>query len=846
MKNERNEKDVEKEDTLHHKLSRRNLLTAIGTTGVLLGGGALINKISSLSVTDSVYPANTNGIHPRLPELLQQNFLIAVTKEELLNMTDPHPQYVYFLKEPGLEGYFSYDSEDTTSSDNGETVLVGMNGHRYKRMLTHSFHQRQLLNPPLLSAMADISGSELYTKGTIASGSSTLTVDSVIDFQIGQGILIAGASSGTKEVLSLVIEEAPILPGSITIQLPGEANKSVPVTASKEIVQIEITSPCTTSGHIALVLDNVEFLIPVENGDTPEQIAARIRSWFFEGWNNDGNAGSPQVSLTAINPGPKRDTFFYGQSTGVNANINLTKGNRSTPHSIAAAFRSQNFTNWETGGYNNSNVIFFISKNNGAMGGEDAVINFSSTGTRGRLEVVQYGNYLVSTITKIEGNTITISGTALNSVSGGYVGHDDTAAMQQALDQAAGNSLQLPPGIYKLSRPLKPASNTILRGAGHSTTVLQYQALGSGIEIDNNIHNVYVGYLQIKNTCSPDAYFGGSDSEKHGILLRYAKNTVIEHCKFDNCDDAAIRAGYDSGFGNSSGTRILYNVFANTAEGSAIEVIRGEDCLLIGNEIRRSAQHGIRLCGARKPIAIGNILEHNYDGFSLQGFGDGRNVTQRTQDFVIEGNIIKEHITYNIGIFNQVNSGLISNNVLDGHLTPTGINVRHVLINGRKSTNFDITIEGNLIKGFNRGMQIRGDQLRFIIRDNTFKNFSADGSSSAYGIYLNSDDDGDLKELVIEGNTFICPVKDKIGIRMFLPTANSLVHVHNNTFIMRFSNLAPERVAEYCVRNVASTGYNERAMISVKQGECTITLPDQTEIVGTTTQDTNVYTGIGI
>lgn len=817
-------------------ISRRTILASLGAAGAAIAAGQFAGApLAYGGVAQSVYGPGSSG----------SGYVATATIAELRALASDPPKPVYFVTDYGLEGHFLLDSSDQITADDGADVIVTADGNRYKR------HARQVNAQELADARRlvatdyNVSASGETTAGSIALGSSTLTVASPIDFAPGQGILVAGAGGAAKEVLTLVVESEPTSPGTITVQLPGEAAQTVPVTASPEVVEMTVASGCATSGTIALVLDTVEFRIPVESGETASDIAERIRGWYLEGWATGGSG--TVVTLTSVHPGGRSDSFFYSQETGVTAHLTITKGVRTTARGIASALRGRTYANWTAAsGYSNSNVVFFIATTTGAKGGENAAYSPGATGAAGRIEVAQFGNYLLSTITAISGNSLTLAHSSQAAVSGAYVGHDDSAALQAVLNDAANKQVILPAGTYRLARTLTPRSGTSLQGEGYTATVLQFQALAQhGIRIGNSVNDVQIRHLKLKNICAPNSAYG-ADTERHGIIMEHALRTVIEYCWIDNADDGGIRAGAGTP-GNSSGTRLLYNVVVNTSEGSGIEVIRGEDCLLLGNIIRQSSQHAVRLCGSRKTIAIGNYLENNGDGFSIQGYGNGVNVTQRTQDFVIEGNVVKDQLTQAVTIFNQANSGIISGNWMENaqnRAGGTGIRLQTIVISGRLSTNFDIAIEHNMIKGFNRAIEVRGDMDRITIRNNTVKDYTANGSGSAYALYLDCDDVGDLRNILIEGNTFICQAANKIGVRLFRPSARTYVQAHNNTFMLRRADMAGLKDA--CLRNAYTGSYNPDALAQSIEGTCTVMLPDATEATGATSHDTNRYIGLPV
>ncbi|TMV53115.1 hypothetical protein FE783_00960 [Paenibacillus mesophilus] len=71
---------------------------------------------------------------------LDSNCCLSVTIAELRSWTTPDPAIVYFVKDGKQAGPFVYDSADTTSADNGGTVLVSSSGARFKRLFDGSLN----------------------------------------------------------------------------------------------------------------------------------------------------------------------------------------------------------------------------------------------------------------------------------------------------------------------------------------------------------------------------------------------------------------------------------------------------------------------------------------------------------------------------------------------------------------------------------------------------------------------------------------------------------------------------------------------------------------------------------
>jgi parallel beta-helix repeat protein len=112
-------------------ISRRKMLAAIGTAGVALAAGGLLQAGASgrgggRGVTDSVYGPD----NPESDECCVRYASMA----ELRAMTTAPDAEPYYLTDPGKEGYFQYDPADVLTPDNTGTVLVSVFGARFKRL----------------------------------------------------------------------------------------------------------------------------------------------------------------------------------------------------------------------------------------------------------------------------------------------------------------------------------------------------------------------------------------------------------------------------------------------------------------------------------------------------------------------------------------------------------------------------------------------------------------------------------------------------------------------------------------------------------------------------------------
>jgi hypothetical protein len=134
------------------------------------------------------------------------------------------------------------------------------------------------------------SGSDQTTTGSIDSGSNSLTVASVIDFEVGQGIAIDNAG-----------------PNSV-----------------KEVASLQITADATADGNVTVTLDGVSTDVAVLNGDTAVTVADKIRNTTFTGWTTGGASGTDTVTFTSDTYGDKTDATYSAGTTGATGTMSTT------------------------------------------------------------------------------------------------------------------------------------------------------------------------------------------------------------------------------------------------------------------------------------------------------------------------------------------------------------------------------------------------------------------------------------------------------------------------------------------------------------------------------------------
>jgi hypothetical protein len=215
------------------------------------------------------------------------------------------------------------------------------------------------------------SGSSQSTTGNIISGSKTLTVANIIDFQVGHGIRVNGSQS---------------------------------------VLTFKVTAGATSTGTISFALNNWIYMrdISVSAGDSITTVASKIASTYQEGYT--ANVSGDTVTFTSTGNFPSNNNYFAANTVGVTGVLTL---------------------------------------------------------------VTQGVNNFISSITSINGTTITLADNASFSASSRSVYHDDTVAIQNTINAASGKAkVYVPDGLYYTSAYLNALSNMKISLAKNATIKL--------------------------------------------------------------------------------------------------------------------------------------------------------------------------------------------------------------------------------------------------------------------------------------------------------------------------------------------------------------------------------------
>ncbi|MCM3338276.1 right-handed parallel beta-helix repeat-containing protein [Paenibacillus sp. MER TA 81-3] len=356
---------------------------------------------------------------------------------------------------------------------------------------------------------------------------------------------------------------------------------------------------------------------------------------------------------------------------------------------------------------------------------------------------------------------------------------DDTAAFQKALKQAGGGVVYVPRGTYVISDTLQLKGNTSLIGDGKALSIIRMKARGKdGIRIID-ANQAYVGHIQIRDVLNP------GEAESHGFNVMSGKHVVLEHCQAFNCDNTGIRIGFDHR-GVTEDCKVLFCEVSKVVEGSGIEVIRADGAVVLGCTVAECAQHGIRICGAKRATVSYNTLSYNNQSdISIQGFGDGQDVSHRAERFLVSHNQCKgggQHA--GIMLFNYANNGVVSENVVQNNVV--GIEAYAPKQRG----NYDVSFTNNVIMQCQTGIRVLGTQKRLYFKQNAIMDFGlnelAKNTAQLTGIDINGLGES-LNHIFVEHNSITNAWSEtvQIAVKVRELKGNAQIWIRHNQVALR-------------------------------------------------------------
>jgi hypothetical protein len=309
------------------------------------------------------------------------------------------------------------------------------------------------------------SGSDQRTTGSITSGTNTLTLGSAIDFENGQGITVIGAG------------------GAMPHATPTGVGVTVTGVTGSTVYRYRVAT-LSYDGGISVAAAEVV----VSNGNANLYGGDNIVSV------TSGTASRFRIKVGAPHGLTTGQPVFIEQATGVSINGTWTvtvvddytyeldgTTYSGTYGGFGVSGRSGNRLTWT--GNTNMGYAVWRSVDGGAytllgftgvagyfdQGSSAGIISFGGSDTYQNYPIGFYGyvrpwwvpdtptnaiqrEWLITTITGGAGTTsLTLAANAQATVSGVQVQHDDTAAFQAAAIAAAGKTMIIPEGWYRVS-----------------------------------------------------------------------------------------------------------------------------------------------------------------------------------------------------------------------------------------------------------------------------------------------------------------------------------------------------------------------------------------------------------
>ena len=272
------------------------------------------------------------------------------------------------------------------------------------------------------------SGSNQSTNGSITAGSNQLTVTNIIDFKVGQGVRVMGA---------------------------GPSNASISAGISGVTVQ----------GTAGTTVYNYEICSLGYRGSMAACTAAGT------------NTGPNPISANGLT--------YYG-STQNYVQVNILLGSFSSGYVVYRGINGASPTLWTVGFGNVFKDQGIGWTSNGTASGTWVGPNYFPT----TYPTSGVNDWAPAKITAINGNILSLSVGALNTVSSAAVYHDDTAAFNAAVtaNASAGANIQVPCGTYNTDDLITILANNVgFTGQGMCSVINTFGAHDVFQLLNNNV-----------------------------------------------------------------------------------------------------------------------------------------------------------------------------------------------------------------------------------------------------------------------------------------------------------------------------------------------------------------------
>lgn len=381
--------------------------------------------------------------------------------------------------------------------------------------------------------------------------------------------------------------------------------------------------------------------------------------------------------------------------------------------------------------------------------------------------------------------------------------HDDAPAIQRAIDAGA-PELRFPPGLYRLGRPLRPASGQHWRGDGATASVLVFggapeQPPFNLLHGDHPLHDFSLTGLGFRGGRPAQLVNARDGQQGFALYLRGALERVaIRQCRFDHFGDG--RAG--------GGGIILGPVPGAAIAGPADIVVEG--CAFADNgnvpglyisasDAGPGPSAGVRVHGNSFGGSVGSMKVQN--AIYVLGGGQGREIrqvdisgnrfhltapvdaaieTNWVEGFTIAGNVVDIQAALDnssaILIRDGCAKGVVGGNVITSDSAVASLR-GIALLNFQHPGNIrDVVVAGNVVSGIAGAIAIDRGSSGIVVADNRISGRDLPGafgvrvvdaesvrisgnmiSDSRHAVLLGHGDQprSALRDVVVERNHFI-------------------------------------------------------------------------------------------
>jgi len=407
-------------------------------------------------------------------------------------------------------------------------------------------------------------------------------------------------------------------------------------------------------------------------------------------------------------------------------------------------------------------------------------------------------------------------GERLNVKDFGAVGNgvtDDTAAIQAAVNAAAGSVLTVPEGTYLIGAVVIGNGVTVQGQGSLTTTFLAKTAIGQ-----NNMFYASgvdgISFTDCGFNMQNDVVVGAvlTDSYLENIMTFVSCTDVnVSRCLLQKFINHGIMFNASS-VAYTEDVTITENRFESGCKGAVYIARYGRNITVTNNRLVDVSVHALSGATNHKSIAIvgttGAWIENNYVTQSVSGGGTivveiaetpsskcfirGNTVDGVSENGIKVGSASDIHVTGNTvsnsGVMGIYIEGSTNTLVINNTITNSNANALRVYESGEGDTNKNITVTGNIMRNSNilgatlgvPGVSAGSDNAYHIaVRQTEYINimnntFIDDGASSSSGIWMQ----GQL--YLIEGNNFLQLKAGSLTLYNTATTPGTAYRISNN------------------------------------------------------------------